>query len=273
MSGRLGKAVEVPVGSDHDLLMSSPADHLPEQATPTVFTVEQRPDLFEAAWLATNDLMPEYNNHGDVLAEYWPRLADELPEYQFHLLDDEDQILARARTVPVHWDGSDGDLPSGIDGALVRGFDGQTANTLCALLVAVPRAVQRRGVSAQALMAMADIARSHGYRSLIAPVRPSSKDRYPLVPIERYAAWRRPDGLLFDPWMRVHERLGATVIKPEAHSLRISGPVAAWEEWTGHEFPESGDYWFPGGLATVSINREQDQGLYFEPNVWMHHQL
>ena len=29
----------------------------------------------------------------------------------------------------------------------------------------------------------------------MAPVRPTWKERYPLVPIERYAAWRRPDGL------------------------------------------------------------------------------
>jgi hypothetical protein len=36
-------------------------------------------------------------------------------------------------------------------------------------------------------------------------------------------------------------------------------------------FPESGDYWFPGGLATVKIDRDADSGSYWEPNVWMHH--
>jgi hypothetical protein len=106
---------------------------------------------------------------------------------------------------------------------------------------------------------------------LIAPVRPSWKERYPLVPIERYAAWRRDDGWLFDPWMRVHERLGATVLKVEPHSLRITGTVAEWEEWTQMSFPESGDYWFPAGLATVAIDRDADRGRYWEPNVWMHH--
>jgi hypothetical protein len=108
---------------------------------------------------------------------------------------------------------------------------------------------------------------------LIAPVRPSWKDRYPLVPIERYAEWRRPDGFLFDPWMRVHERLGAEVLKPEPRSLRITGSVAEWEQWTGIEFPESGNYWFPGGLATVAIDGEAGTGVYWEPNVWMKHAL
>ena len=118
---------------------------------------------------------------------------------------------------------------------------------------------------------MGEIARRHGLASLIAPVRPSRKERYPLVPIERYAQWRRPDGLLFDPWMRVHERLGASVLRPEPQSLRITGTVSEWETWTEMSFPESGDYWFPGGLATVRIERADESGSYWEPNVWMHH--
>ncbi len=240
---------------------------------PKAVTVADRPDLVEAAWLATKDLMPEYNNHGDTLDEYWPRLTDQLPEYQFHLLDEGQQILARARSIPVRWNGTAEDLPHGIDGALARGFDEGQPNALCALLVAVPRVVQQRGVSARALMVMSDIARRHGFVSLIAPVRPSAKENYPLTPIKRYATWRRSDGSLFDPWMRVHERLGASVLKPEPQSLRITSTVTDWEDWTGLAFPESGSYWFPGGLTTVSIDRAQDRGRYFEPNVWMHHRL
>ena len=68
-------------------------------------------------------MLPEYNNHGHVLNRYWPRLTEELPDYQFHLVDDEHEILARARTIPVRWDGSLDDLPAGIDGAIARGFD------------------------------------------------------------------------------------------------------------------------------------------------------
>jgi hypothetical protein len=36
-------------------------------------------------------------------------------------------------------------------------------------------------------------------------------------------------------------------------------------------FPDSGEFWFPGGLSTLSIDREADRGSYWEPNVWMHH--
>jgi len=224
----------------------------------------------DPAWEATKDVLPEYNNHGDVLNAYWPRLTEERPEFQFHLVGG-DEILARARSLPLRWDGTVEDLPDGIDGAIARGFDEGGANTLCAMVIMVPRARQGSGVSSQALAAMVEIARRHGFRAVIAPVRPSWKDRYPLVPIERYVEWRREDGLFFDPWIRVHERAGASVLKPEPHSLRITGTVSEWESWTEMAFPESGEYVFPGGLATLEIDREQDAGRYWEPNVWMVH--
>jgi hypothetical protein len=236
-------------------------------------TVAERPDLTEPGWERTRDVLPEYNNHGDVLNRYWGRLVEERPDFQFHLVGQGGEILARGRSIPVRWDGSVDDLPAGIDGAIARGFDEGGANVLCALVIMVPRDLQGRGLSAAAVRAMSELARRHALAALIAPVRPSWKERYPLVPIGRYAGWRRADGLLFDPWMRVHERLGAVVLKPEPQSLRITGTLAEWEGWTGMVFPESGDYWFPAGLAPVTIDRDEDRGAYWEPNVWMRHAL
>ena len=235
-----------------------------------IATVAEHPELVEPGWNATRDTLPEYNDHGDVLNRYWGRLTEERPEFQFHIVEGDD-ILARARSIPVRWDGSAEDLPAGIDGAIARGFDEGDANVLCALVIMVPRNRQTRGLSAVAVEAMREIAGRHGFEALIAPVRPNWKERYPLVPIEQYASWRRADGLLFDPWMRVHERLGATVLKPEPRSLRITGTVNEWEAWTEMAFPESGDYWFAHGLTTVAIDREADRGIYWEPNVWMRH--
>jgi GNAT superfamily N-acetyltransferase len=148
-----------------------------------IATVAERPELIELGWELTRGTLPEYNNHGDVLNRYWGRLAEERPDFQFHLLADGD-LVARARSIPLRWDGSVDDLPVGIDHAIARGFDEAGANALWALVIMVPRDVQGRGVSAAAVKAMAEIARRHGLGSLIAPARPSWKERYPLVPIE-----------------------------------------------------------------------------------------
>jgi hypothetical protein len=46
------------------------------------------------------------------------------------------------------------------------------------------------------------------------------------MPIERYAAWSREEGLPFDPRIRLHARLGGEILAPDARSLRITGTVA-----------------------------------------------
>ncbi|MGH3343280.1 MAG: hypothetical protein ACRDPK_10440 [Carbonactinosporaceae bacterium] len=93
---------------------------------------------------------------------------------------------------------------------------GKPVNALCAMAAEIPPLERSRGLAAEVLRGMRGIAARHGLARLVAPVRPSWKDRYPLTPIERYVTWRREDGTLLDPWMRVHERLGARVDPPDA---------------------------------------------------------
>ena len=240
-----------------------------------VHTASERPELWERG-IPSELVWPEYNLHGDVLNKWWGRLSLDLPEFQFVLYDDtNDEVVAEGHTAPLRWDGHVESLPDGIDAAIELVFAnlgaGATVNTLCALAAESPRDARRRGLAVQLLAAMRGIAERHGLTHLVAPVRPSWKERYPLTAIERYVHWRRPDGQLFDPWMRVHERLGATVARPLPRSMRITGTVSDWEQWTGMEFPESGEYVFPEGLAPVHVDRSADLGTYWEPNVWMIH--
>ena len=238
-------------------------------------TAAERPDLWERG-LSSQSVWPEYNLHGDVLNQWWPHLDEDLADFQFVLYDDaQDRVVAEGHTGPLWWDGTDAHLPDGIDAAIETIFatarENRPVNTLCALAAETPRDGRSRGLADVLLGSMRTIAARHGLVHLVAPVRPSWKERYPLTPIERYARWRRDDGQLLDPWMRIHERRGARVATPLPTSLRITGTVAEWESWTGLVFPESGDYIFPEGLAPVHIDRADDRGLYWEPNVWMVH--
>jgi GNAT superfamily N-acetyltransferase len=238
-------------------------------------TWAERPDLAERGPLA-EAVWPEYNLHGDVFDDWWMPLLEELPEYQFALYDDAaDAVLAEGHTGPLAWNGNTSELPDGIDDALQRVVLGARASrpvdTLCAFAAEVDPTARQGGLAAELLRAMLELARRKRLGRLIAPVRPSWKERYPLAPIERYITWRREDGQLLDPWMRLHERLGARVATALPHSMRITGTVRDWETWTGLPFPESGSYVFPRGLAPLIINRETDSGTYWEPNVWMIH--
>jgi GNAT superfamily N-acetyltransferase len=219
---------------------------------------------------------PEYNLHGNVLNRFWGRLGEDFAPFQFLLYDEAaDELLARGFSIACRWDGTPRGLPAGIDGVVEEAFAlreaGAAPNTLSALAIAVRPDVQGRGYSAVLVEAMRTLAREHGLRALIAPVRATWKERYPLTPIERYAYWTRDDGLPLDPWIRLHVRLGGRILRPEPRSLRITAPVAEWEEWTETSFPESGTYVFPNGLAPLEIDREADEGRYWEPNVWVEH--
>ena len=240
-------------------------------------TASDRPDLWERT-LDFAEVWPDYNRHGDELNSYWPRLRTELADHQFVLYDDEaDDVLARGYTIPCAWDGTPEDLGPGIDATIAAGFAlagrGGTATALSAMAAEIPARHRDRRLSVEVLRAMAGIARRDGLKHLIAPVRPNFKERYPLTPIERYVRWTRDDGQPFDPWLRVHARLGAVISTPLPESLLITGSVADWESWTEMAFPETGDYVFPHGLATVHVDRERDEGRYFEPNVWVIHSV
>jgi hypothetical protein len=117
-----------------------------------------------------------------------------------------------------------------------------------------------------------DNARTEGLtEGVIAPVRPTWKERYPLIPIEEYLRWRRPDGAHFDPWIRIHERAGGEILAPAPRSMVVCGSASEWEEWTGMAFPADGEYVFPGCLATVRF--EGGVGTHVEPNVWVLHRI
>jgi GNAT superfamily N-acetyltransferase len=245
--------------------------------SPEVIRYSERPDLWESIADLSSQVWPEYNLHGDVIGPRWDQLYEIFPEWQFVLYDaGAHEVLAEGHTIPVTWDGGDASLGPGIDASLEAGFrlraGGGSPSALCALAAEIRPGHQGRGLSSAVVRAMAGLASGAGLRHLIAPVRPNLKERYPTIPIERYTAWTREDGTPFDPWIRVHTRLGARLGPALPRSMRITGSVADWESWTRMRFPETGDYVFPAGLAMLHIDREQDTGRYWEPNVWLVHQ-
>lgn len=238
-------------------------------------TLEQRPDLADQVQRLSLEAWPEFLHHDAACGRYWRSLYRIFAGFQVLVRAPDDTVIAVGHTIPLVWDGTKADLPSGIDGVLERGVRdaglGHAPTTLSALAAIVAPSHQRQGLSALILQAMRSTAAAHGLTALIAPVRPTLKQRYPLTPMERYARWTRPDGSHFDPWVRVHRRLGAEFLQIAPQSMVVTGTVEAWETWTGLSFPESGPYIVPGALQPVMIDRERNHGRYEDPNIWMRH--
>jgi hypothetical protein len=235
-------------------------------------TYAARPDL-AARVGEIADPWPEFIHHANC-NRLWHVMRERFPQFQLVLFDaDSDRMLGRGQTMPVRWDGTAAGLPGGVDDAVEQGAalaDGE-ADTLCAIVAVLDPAARGRRLSSLVIDAMRSAATTAGLQALIAPVRPTLKEIYPLTAIESYATWRRDDGRLFDPWLRVHERLGGEVLGIAERSMTVEGKVGEWESWTEMPFPETGSYVLPGALVPIEIDREADLGRYVEPNVWMRH--
>jgi len=229
-----------------------------------------RPDLIDRRDRLSGSF-PTYMHHNEPGGRYWARLYEEHPDFQLGLLDG-GELVAELHSVPTPWDGTAADLPSGWDEAFTRAFESdRDPAVLCALAISV--LPERRGeqLSSRMIEAMRDAARTHALRELIAPVRPTVKERYPLTPIERFVEWRRADGTHFDTWIRTHERVGGKIIALAPRSMVIEAPASDWEEWTGLQLPEDGTYIVEGMLAPLEVRG--GIGRHVEPNVWLRHSV
>ena len=238
------------------------------------FTFEERPELERqkgpllAAW-------PRFMLEDPVARACFWLLYERFPAFQHFLVDDgREELVAEVNSVPVPLD-LDALPARGWDEAIERGTaaGAPPATLVSAIQVMIHPAWQGRGLAARCLGRMRETAVAAGFGDLVAPVRPTWKARYPLTPPERYAKWTTSEGLPFDPWLRVHARLGATLVGVCPQSMTIPGTIAEWEGWTGLAFPRSGAYVVPGALAPLTVDREAGSAVYVEPNVWMHHRL
>ena len=243
------------------------------------FTLRERPELEDEFERLSEESWPRFMRQRDELGlgRYWPKLFGDFADWQFFVCDSFDRVVAAGHGVPFVWDGTPEDLPDNVAAILERAVKARAAEqrptSLSAIAALVGREQRGQGLSRLILETMRGMAAQWKFAALVAPVRPTLKPAYPLIPMERYVRWTDGEGLPLDPWMRVHARMEAEIVHVIPRAMVIAGAVTQWEEWTDMRFPESGSYVVPGALQLVTIDREQDEGRYEDPNVWMIHRL
>jgi GNAT superfamily N-acetyltransferase len=216
---------------------------------------------------------PTFMLQDPVAHRLFGRVPELFPDLQLIVLGQAGEVLGRIMAVPFQ---CDGDLPArGWDAALEAGvvLPGEAPPAVSLLEARIAPRHQGRGLSQTLLVAMRDHLRRLGVRDLFGPVRPSVKAQEPATPMSDYVARRRPDGLPWDPWLRVHARLGGVLKTICPISMTIPGTVAQWRSWTGLPLDTSGAVEVPDALVPIHVSLEQDHCVYVEPNIWVHHRL
>ncbi len=231
----------------------------------------------EATTELAKNSWPEFMWHDEIAKTHWHEFFDRFAIYQSVMLDaDTNQVVAVGHSFPFNWTHPLADLPEeGWDWVFEKAVDdarnGIKPNILAAVFVGVREKYKKHGLSRSILLSFQPTARAHGFNNLVIPVRPNEKPQYPLTDMDEYVEWKNETGMPFDAWLRIQQRAGGKFIKVCHRSKTVRGSLAEWESWTGMKFPQSGRYIVPGALEPIEISIERDEGIYIEPNVWMHH--
>ena len=211
--------------------------------------------------------------HSPIKDQYWDRVKEYFPEYQRFLFNQKEELVGLANTIPLFWKGKSMDLPEEgwdwlVETSIKQYESNLKPNIFGGLQIIVFEEFRNQGYSKLILDEMKRIFRESMFEQFILPIRPILKSEFPKIPMDIYMRWKKKE-VAFDPWIRVHEREGAKILKVCSKSMCIEGKKSEWEAWTGISIHGSGNYSMPGGLSPLYYNRETDIGYYKEPNIWV----
>jgi hypothetical protein len=241
-----------------------------------ITTLAERPELlqklqeFSGSW-------PKFMQQDPIGNSLMGRVPELFPEHCLLAIED-GELVAHGRSIPFVFPDEDRtELPAGgWDRVLQWGVadhrKGRTPNVSSALEIAIKASHLGRGLSHEMLAVMRRTVQAKGHKTLYAPVRPNGKQDAN-QPMTEYIQQFREDGLPVDPWLRVHVKAGAKILKVAPTSMVMSGSLEEWRDWTGLPFDQTGEVIVPKALVPVHCSVEHNHAVYVEPNVWVQHDL
>jgi hypothetical protein len=184
------------------------------------------------------------------------------------------RLLAFASAVLIFVDHTKAILPNnGWNYASEAYGDNSEPNSLCLLSANIRPEARNLKLSYHLINQSKLISKNNQMHWVIAPVRPSQKDKYPLEQLDIYLNRKTENGDMYDPWVRAHINLGAEILNICSESVIVKASPKKWHEWTGIAFEKSGDYILSKGLVPMKMDLEKNVGSYIEPNVWVRYRL
>lgn len=226
-------------------------------------------------------LWPELLSCDAVSREFSPLIDLHFRSLQFIAVSEVERtqvVVGVAHSVPLSIGALAHDLPEdgwdwALETSMIQRSKGLVPDSLCGLSISVLPEFQRRGVGKELIRAVVMAAKDSGLPTVIMPVRPLTKEEYPLLPMEQFMKLLGQDGLHQDPWIRAHQQCGGVVEKICDRSMTVTANISEWNRWSGSIFQQTGSYAVKGCLAPVNIDIEHSVGVYEEPNVWVSHSL
>ena len=240
-----------------------------------VVTWDERFELYPVADKILCSAWSEFMLNNQKVSDNWNTFVEEFKEIQLMLMDgDEIQVIINTQTIRI-------DVPldklpdEGWEWGFLKAIEdkqsGIKPNYLLGFQVVIAPKHQGKGLAQAAVIEMKELSLRLGLEGVLIALRPNKKEQFPLLPMADYLKCTLESGETYDPWLRIHERLGAEVIGICSRAYTVQGSINDWRSWTEQIFPCSGQYLIKGGLNPIQVNLEDDIGTYTEPNVWIVH--
>lgn len=226
-----------------------------------------KPDEEDESWAIEDLVWPTFNQmaEGSIAIDY---------DQRFHLVardPDRDMLVATIDGIEFDWDGDPQNLPDrGWTEIIEKGLEG-TGKTdwVAALGTSILPEYQQFGLSRILLEKLVSLAKSLGYKGVLAPVRPVYRWRALHLSLDEYADFRLKNGEHFDPWLRVHERIGGEIIGTCPGSAIFTAPVSDWQDWSKMKLPNRGRVLVPNAINYLEI--QNGIGTLKEDSIWVTH--
>lgn len=229
------------------------------------------------AYYATSDAVwPGFYQNSYYIQRYWNRLEQYFPQYQLFLIDEKtDEFVGQMSTIPIFLDRPYENLPDeGWDWLIEKGVEDfeqhQQANCLGGLQIVIDPKYRSHGLSSILLNRAKSLLDQYQFTHFILPIRPLKKHEYPDMDMYEYMKLK-VDKKLYDPWIRIHLKHGAKIIKVCPKSMTIEGSIDFWKKWIRQPILSSQAYPVSGALTPVQIHLSMDLGIYQEPNIWIYY--